>query len=85
MKEDVALARQVLSPNYGKGTMHLVYDAQMPSLLRVEPGDFPNSYLYRKLTGGGITGERMPSGGPYLNEGELRLVRDWIRRGAPND
>ncbi|WP_454828261.1 DUF4350 domain-containing protein [Pseudoxanthomonas wuyuanensis] len=30
-----ALARQVLSPNYGKGTMHLVYDAQMPSLLRM--------------------------------------------------
>ena len=29
-----ALARQVLAPNYGKGTMHLVYAAQMPSLLR---------------------------------------------------
>lgn len=30
-----ALARQVLAPNYGKGTMHLVYAAQMPSLLRM--------------------------------------------------
>ena len=30
-----ALARQVLSPNYGQGTMHLVYAAQMPSLLRM--------------------------------------------------
>ncbi len=30
-----ALARQVLAPNYGRGTMHLVYAAQMPSLLRV--------------------------------------------------
>ena len=29
-----ALARQVLAPNYGKGTMHLVYAAQMPSLWR---------------------------------------------------
>lgn len=29
-----ALARQVLAPNYGQGTMHLVYAAQMPSLLR---------------------------------------------------
>jgi len=29
-----ALARQVLAPNYGRGTMHLVYAAQMPSLLR---------------------------------------------------
>ena len=29
-----ALARQVLAPNYGKGTMHLVYAAQLPSLWR---------------------------------------------------
>ncbi len=29
-----ALARQVLAPNYGKGTVHLVYAAQMPSLMR---------------------------------------------------
>lgn len=29
-----ALARQVLAPNYGQGTMHLVYAAQMPSLWR---------------------------------------------------
>ena len=29
-----ALARQVLAPNYGHGTVHLVYAAQMPSLLR---------------------------------------------------
>ncbi len=29
-----ALARQVLAPNYGQGTMHLVYAARMPSLLR---------------------------------------------------
>lgn len=30
-----ALTRQVLAPNYGKGTVHLVYAAQMPSLLRL--------------------------------------------------
>ena len=29
-----ALARQVLAPNYGRGTVHLVYAAQMPSLFR---------------------------------------------------
>lgn len=28
------LARQVLAPNYGRGVIHLVYAAQMPSLLR---------------------------------------------------
>ena len=30
-----ALARQVLAPNYGRGTMHLVYAAEMPSLWRI--------------------------------------------------
>jgi hypothetical protein len=30
-----ALARQLLAPNYGHGTMHLVYAAQMPSLWRM--------------------------------------------------
>lgn len=58
---------------------------QVPSLSLVEPRDPANSYLYRKLTGGAVTGERMPAGGPYLDEAQLSLVRDWIRRGAPDD
>lgn len=58
---------------------------EMPSLLRVEPGSPERSYLYRKITGAGITGERMPLGGPPLDDAKIRLVRDWIRRGAPND
>jgi hypothetical protein len=59
--------------------------AEMPSLLRVAPGDPANSYLYRKITGAGITGDRMPQGGPFLTDAQINLVRDWIRRGAPND
>jgi hypothetical protein len=58
---------------------------EMPSLMRIEPGDPTNSYLYRKITGAGISGDRMPQGGPYLNDAQIALVRDWIRRGAPND
>lgn len=58
---------------------------QMPSLKRVAPGDATNSYLYRKIIGAGITGDRMPQGGPYLTDAQTKLVRDWIRRGAPND
>ena len=58
---------------------------QMSSLRRVQPGDPNNSYLYRKLTGVGIVQERMPQFGPPLPEDKLALVRDWIRRGAPND
>lgn len=58
---------------------------EMPNLMRVAPGDPANSYLYRKITGAGITGDRMPQAGPPLDEAKIRLVRDWIRRGAPND
>ena len=58
---------------------------QMPSLMRVRPSDPNNSYLYRKILGTGITGDRMPQGGPFLNDAQISLVRNWIRRGAPND
>jgi len=30
-----ALARQLLAPNYGRGTVHLIHDAQFPSLWRL--------------------------------------------------
>ncbi len=58
---------------------------QNPSLNRIAPGDSANSYLYRKIVGAGITGDRMPQGGPFLTDAQIALVRDWIRRGAPND
>ena len=58
---------------------------ELPSLVRVAASDPANSYLYRKITGAGITGDRMPQGGPFLNDAQIKLVRDWIRRGAPND
>jgi hypothetical protein len=58
---------------------------ESPSMARVQPLDPNNSYLYRKITGVGITGDRMPQGGPFLTDVQQNLVRDWIRRGAPND
>ena len=58
---------------------------EQPSLARVSPGDAANSYLYRKVTGSGITGDRMPQGLPPLSDPQQKLIRDWIRRGAPND
>ena len=58
---------------------------QMPSLNRVTPEDPDNSYLYRKVTGNNIAGDRMPQGSPPLSEDQIRLIRGWIRRGAPND
>lgn len=58
---------------------------QMPSLMRIKPGDPENSYLYRKLTGQGIIGSRMPQGGPFLSQSQLDAVRGWILAGAPNN
>jgi hypothetical protein len=58
---------------------------EMPNLVRIKPGDPANSYLYRKITGAGITGDRMPQSLPPLPDAQIKLVRDWIRRGAPND
>ena len=58
---------------------------EMPALVRVAPNDPANSYLYRKVTGAGITGERMPFGAPPLSDAQIALLRDWILRGAPND
>jgi len=45
---------------------------QMPSLMRVTPSDPANSYLYRKIAGAGITGDRMPQGGPYLTDAQIK-------------
>lgn len=59
---------------------------EVPSIKRVLPGDHTRSYLYMKITAApGITGDRMPQGLPPLSDAQLKLVRDWIRRGAPND
>lgn len=62
-----------------------VSSVENPSLRRIAPGDPANSYLYRKITGAGITGDRMPQALPPLSDASIKLVRDWIRRGAPND
>jgi predicted CxxxxCH...CXXCH cytochrome family protein len=74
----------VLSTNAWANTVN-VPSVEMPSLKRVTPGDPSNSYLYRKITGSGITGDRMPQSLPPLSDAQIKLVRDWIRRGAPND
>jgi len=76
---------QLLAPGAAYAQIVNVTSVEIPSLKRVAPGDFANSYLYRKITGAGITGDRMPQGGPYLTDAQIKLIRDWIRRGAPND
>ncbi len=75
----------VLTPDVAYANIVGVTSVEVPSLKRVTAGDPTNSYVYRKITGVGITGDRMPQGGPFLTDAQLVLVRDWIRRGAPND
>jgi hypothetical protein len=55
--------------------------------IRVIPGDPENSYLIHKLQGfPDIVGDRMPAtGGPYLTEGQMLVLRRWIGEGAKND
>jgi hypothetical protein len=55
--------------------------------VRVIPGDADNSYIVQKLEGRpGIVGERMPrTGGPYLTEGQMTILKRWIETGANND
>jgi hypothetical protein len=55
--------------------------------IRVIPGDPDSSYIVQKLEGTpGIVGERMPrTGGPYLTEGQISIIKRWIETGARND
>lgn len=56
---------------------------EQPNILRVAAGDPDSSYIIRKLEGAaGISGERMPLGGPYLDQATIDVIRQWITNGA---
>ena len=78
-------SQMVLTAGTAYANVVNVPSVENPSLRRIAPGDPANSYLYRKITGAGITGDRMPQALPPLSDASIKLVRDWIRRGAPND
>ena len=56
-----------------------------PGVARVVPGDPDASYLMNKVLGTDIVGDRMPRLGPYLSDGQIRILRRWIELGAKND
>jgi len=63
-----------------------VPSVQQSAVLRVAPNDADASYLVRKLEGAsGITGSRMPLGGPFLDQATIGQVRAWIAAGAQNN
>ena len=56
---------------------------EIPSLLRVNPGDSASSYMYMKITGApGINGDQMPASGGPLSAGDVQLIQRWIDQGA---
>ena len=63
-----------------------VASVEQPTLMRVKPGDPNNSYVVLKLEGAaGISGARMPFGGPYLDQATIDQVRAWVTAGAQNN
>ena len=59
---------------------------QVPTRLRVMPGDPDASYLIEKLTLPKPTvGQRMPPGSEPLPEEEIEMFREWIAGGALNN
>ena len=60
---------------------------QKSGAILVVPGDPENSYLVHKIEGRpGIVGQRMPrTSGPFLTDGQIRIIRRWIELGAANN
>jgi hypothetical protein len=62
-----------------------VTSVQRPDLKRVLPNDPVNSYIIHKLEGNDISGQRMPRGGPFLDQATIDTVKTWINAGAQNN
>ncbi|MDH3589950.1 MAG: Ig-like domain-containing protein, partial [Gammaproteobacteria bacterium] len=62
-----------------------VASIEVPSLLRVAPGDADDSYLIQKLKGMAAVGAQMPLGGDPLPWPTIDVIRDWINNGANFD
>ena len=51
----------------------------------IEPGNANSSYLYRKITGSGISGARMPYNRSPLSAAIIDSIEVWIENGALNN
>jgi methionine-rich copper-binding protein CopC len=64
-----------------------VPSTEVPSLLRVKPGDPDNSYIIQKLEGHAAVGGQMPLGcptsQPCLTAATIAFIAQWISDGAP--
>jgi hypothetical protein len=55
---------------------------EVPSLLRVSPGNPDASYLIQKLEGHAAVGGQMPLGQTPLPQATINVIREWIANGA---
>jgi len=64
-----------------------VPSTEVPSLMRVKPGDPDNSYIIQKLENHAAVGSQMPFGcpttQPCLTTSTIAFIRQWITDGAP--
>jgi hypothetical protein len=76
-----------LAEGVSYGDLVNVASRNKPGAIRVIPGDPENSYLIHKLEGrSGIVGDRMPrTGGVFLTDGQISIIKRWIELGARND
>ena len=57
--------------------------AEMPALMRVDPGNPDNSYMVQKIEGApNIVGAQMPLNQPPLSTAQIDAIRQWILNGA---
>lgn len=59
-----------------------VPSTEVPSLMRVKPGDPANSYVIQKLRGTASVGARMPFGESPLPDSTIAVISQWISDGA---
>ena len=55
---------------------------EVPTLLRVNPGNPDESYIVHKIQGNAAVGGRMPLGQAALPQDKIDLIRSWIAAGA---
>jgi hypothetical protein len=64
-----------------------VPSTEVPSIMRVKPGDPANSYIIQKLQGIAAVGKQMPDGcptsQPCLTDTQIGFIQQWITNGAP--
>jgi hypothetical protein len=59
-----------------------VPSTEVPSILRVKPGDPDNSYIIQKLEGHAAVGGQMPLGQAPLPAATINFIAQWIMNGA---